>query len=566
MKLVTNEMTGMFLLPMSGELAAMVWEVLNSVGVIFVPFIILIIRSFFTAKAQGLDEGSPAVLAIKLLEKSFWVYVIVIIFVLLPITGQLKVEHRQYACADNPSLLNNDYSSAHNTTANRRVLDVLGANGGTSPSLWVGLVHQLSVGITETAVSKLSCQQGVNASDIAASFKNQIPQTESVYLSIQSFHEQCYNPAKTIIHKAIADSETLRSDVSRIRGWDFWPPSYDVGSELMRQTYHGEYLYDRNVNPITMDVPSHWFNNDISGKNLLCYDMAKSLYDKIERDIEDSEHYETDKNRFLAFAQLTNELIDESVIKHDMIMNVYSSVFTPKQEGEARWEAERKASSSFIPSFLSSYFDKRAKEQQELLHEMGALNSLGYLDALSLSVVKQGAIATSIVESAKGHAVVLMMPIIITLLQTVLMMALPIIAVMTSYSMKVIYHWSVFYFAITMSQFWITVGTQIETLLLSLLSTSHSVIERSSDVLGNGYSESLLVTSIAYSFVYITPIVWVMMIQIVAQVSAIAMTGAIGSAANIGGSGAQVIFNRTKELASRTRKGFARGKGKLMGG
>lgn len=567
MQLVTNEMTGMFLLPLANGVGNMVWSILNGIGIIFVPFVYLIIRSFFEAKAQGLDEGSPAVYAIKLLEKSFWGYVIVIIFVLIPTRGELTVEHRQFSCADNPSLLSNDYSMAQNSTANHRVLDVLGARDVSSPSMWVGFLHQLSVGFTETAVSKLSCKRGLTANEVTASLKNQIPQTESVYRSILSFDEQCYNIAQTNIHKAMAEGEVLRSSTSNVQGWHFWPPNYAVDNELMRQAYQGFHLYDRNVNPINMTVPNHWFNHDVKGKTLSCDELAESLYRKIERDMEESDSYAEDISRLLSFSQLTNPSTSESIIKHDMILSVYMSALNERGSKESQWAEERESSfnarslyTGLKNALMYSSIGQAVSSSQSAYEHFTNKEGPSTLDVVSRQIVALGGLLTSMTETPKSHAAVMMMPIIITLMQTILLVALPLVAVISGYSFKVIFNWSVFYFSVTMSQFWLALGGQVETLLLALLNRGTSLLDHAAVVFQPGMSDSYLVTSIAATFVYMTPVIWIMIVQILANISATTMMNAVASSAVVGQVGAESFFKNTNKAASRVIGEFKKDK------
>lgn len=560
MQLVTNEMTGMFLLPLANGIGNMVWSILNGIGIIFVPFVFLIVRCFFEARAQGLDEGSPAAYAIKLFEKSFWGYVVVIIFVLLPTRGELTVEHRQFSCADNPSLISNDYSSRQNSTANQRVLDVLGARDVSSPSLWVGFMHQLSVGFTETAVSKLSCQRGLTANEVTTSLKNQIPQTESVYRSILSFDEQCYNIAQTNIHKAMAEGEVLRSSTSNSQGWHFWPPSYAVDNDLMRQAYQGFLLYDRNMSPINMTVPNHWFNNDVKGQTLSCDELAESLYRKIERDMESSDTYAQDMNRLLSFSQLTNPSASEPVIKHDMILSVYMSALNERGSKESEWTEKKESSFSArslqtgLRNMLAYTEVGQALNFTENAYEHATDKSSSTLDIVSKHIVELGGVVTSMVETPKSHASVMMMPIIITLMQTILLVALPLVVVISGYSFKVIFNWTVFYFSVTMAQFWLALGGQVETLLLALLNRGGSVMDSITALVSQ--SDSYLVTSIAATFVYMTPVIWIMIVQILANISATSMMNAVASSAVVGQVGAESLFRSTNKAVSRTINEF----------
>ncbi|EGR4213369.1 conjugal transfer protein TraG N-terminal domain-containing protein [Vibrio metoecus] len=537
MNIVTNEISGIFMLPLASSLSNLNWQVMNELGIVFIPFIYSIVRCFFEARSQGLDEGSPAVLAIKLFEKAFWGYIIVIFLVATPYQSPLKVHHKQYSCSDNPSLISNQFIGANAATTT--ALAALGADTTISPPFWYGLLHQVSVGINETATSKLSCKKGLTALEVVDTLKKQIPESESVFRSIHSFHKDCYAVAQTALHSAMAKSEPLLHSTNSRSQWSFYPPAYAVGGGLMLSAYDGSYIKGKVLDEISMKVPDTWFDASQKGRTMACNTLAESLYKKIEADLSGGGAFQQDLKKLMDFARMTNPKVSEAEIVHDMVIRVYEGSLSGSASKDTQWKQ-----ASFVGGFDLGFltpqlYESLSKNPNYLEDSFSDGNSSTLMQAFSSTMVTLGGMVTSLVEAPKSHAVSLLLPMIVTILQTILLIALPLLVVLSGYSFVFIFNWSLFYFAITLTPFWLNVGQQIETLLLSLINYSDSLASHALNVYEGSDRDMYLVTSIASTFVYMTPVVWVMLVQIIGNISASTFMNAVSSGAVVGQTGAE---------------------------
>lgn len=561
MNIVTNELTGMFLLPLAQTMSLGVWDVINGLGLVFIPFLYIYVKSFFEARAQGLDEGSPSVLAIKLVEKSFIGYVVIIAFVLTPISGQFVVDHRQFSCMDNPSLLNNDLAGAG--SANSSALSALGVNLDTSPPLYFGLIHQISTGFNEAALSQMTCQKGASANEVVETMKRLIPKTETMAESINSFNQRCYRVAHNKATDAQAENKTINAQTNTKYNWSFQQPDYAASSGIIDSAYKGTLVAGQVNDPLYMEVPDTWFDTSDRGNNVRCSILAENLYDEIEKDLRSDSEYDDDAERMLAFASMFNPSLTPAEVTHDMVIKVFENAVTQQRSQQSRWREGEKNYTSIIGDFSRDEID-RARER---LMSGEAFDDVGQsaMNVVTETVVNLGGLITTMSESAKSYAVTLILPMIITIMQSVMLIALPILIVMSGYSWGFIYNWTLLYFSITMAPFWMNVGIQIETILLSMSNYSDSLWSHAMNVASsvesgytNGKAEMYIIGGTAATFVYLTPIIWVMLVQIIGNIAGSAFMNMVSGAAIVGQTGADLAQNKAEETA---KKGYESMKG-----
>lgn len=551
MNITTNEITGLLLLPFASNLADNAWDLVNQLGLVFIPFVIVMIKATFEARSEGLDEGSPAVLAIKLTERFFYGYLLVIVVVLMPTNTPINVTHTQYACAKKPSILSESF--ANSTGAANDALNAMGLQQTKSPSLWVGLLHQISTGMTETATSQISCSSGATAQEITSILKFAKPTSESVYKSIEYFHNKCYLVAKNLAHDAISTGKTLIHPTDNKYAWSFKRPSFAPNAGLIEGVYDGYYIHGENKGTLTMEVPSIWFDKTKPvGKHQNCSAMANSLYNKIQDDLTTDSSYNDDLAALSSFLNMFNNA-SPTEIRHDMTVNVYENVvngvITANKEEAAFKQAERLKSWGFGTSIIP----KKALEQAE--------DTESFAQKYFSTVVSIGAIKQTIFETAKAKAVVVILPMLITVFQAVLIAALPALIVLSGGSAKFIFHWSLFYFSITFSAFFLNVGIQLESLLLSLANYSSSLLAHTMNNDSAGVENAYLVSAAAATFVYLIPVIWVMLVQIIGNISASSFMNAVAGGAMVGDAGAKATTGAIEKTVEKSIGGKDDNKG-----
>ncbi|MFL7013577.1 conjugal transfer protein TraG N-terminal domain-containing protein [Enterovibrio norvegicus] len=569
MNLVTNELSGIFLLPLAAVLGEKVFELVAGLGLFAIPFGYIIVASTFEARAQGLDEGSPAVLAVKMVEKSFWGFVFIIILALMPVSGKLNVEHRQYSCLDNPSLVGNKLANA--STASEDALRALGITSEMSPPMFVGWLHQLSTGMNEAMTSRLTCKKGATGVEVADVLTKLLPENESVFQSIHSFNNQCYKVALTEAKSSIAQNKELRYEIDNKYAWSFHRPPFALNGELINGVYSGSFIKFQNTNPITMDVKETWFDQSVINTNQHCSDMSASLYAKLEGDIRSDPDFESQLNKIAGFTSLFNATVTNAEIVHDMIAITYENAVSGRVANGSQWKAAKQESGWELglvePTMAAVQMFSPLSAFQGLSDlTTSEVTDMNVLNAGTTAVVTVGALFNTIVESAKSHAVVLIIPLVVTVFQLILQLSLPILIVISGFSFKFLYNWTLLYFSISLVPLWTSLGIQIETLLLSLSNYSGALSSHLLNVKSGSDMQMYLVSSTAATFVYLIPVIWVMLVQIVGNIAASSFMNAVAGAAIVGQSGGDAVNTTIEDTSRKVSNGlFAGDKNKGSG-
>ncbi len=529
------------------------WNVANGLGLVFAPFVFLFVYTFFESRAQGLDEGSPAVLAIKSVEKLFYPWIIILIVVVMPVSNALHVEYRQYSCLDNPALTSNSHTSP--TTASQTALAAMNLVS-QSPSMLTGLIHTVSLGVNEALTSQIACTKGAGRKEVSDIVQSSLPQTESVYRSIVAFNNQCYLPAKTNIREAMASNMSLRYTQDNLNGWAFYPPSYDGNALLMTSAYDGTYIQGSNTSKISIDTPNTWYDSATRNAILDCKVAGQKLYDKIEDDLVTRPNFTENSAKVLDYASIFNASLQPAQVKHDLVVAVYQNALSTEGSSQSKWldmETERKKAGWSIFGLSLPSLDSQPSIIEDIAeHSWGGTDS-SVMRSVSNTIVSIGSVATNIFESSKSHAVVLILPLMVIIVQCILVVVLPILTVISGYSYKFLFNWCLLYFSVSLVPFWLNFGMLMETLMLSMSDYSDSLIAHAMNLYDGGADayKPYLVSTTSAMFVYLIPIIWIMLVQIVGNVAGSAFMTVVAGAAVVGQQGAELVTKAIQESAEK---------------
>lgn len=555
MNIVTNEPTGLFLIPLGATLGNQVWGLVNGLGLIFIPFAALYIYAFFTSRAQGRDEGSPAVLAIKLVEFGFYPMLLILFFCLIPVSGSLNTTYKQYSCMDEPSVSSN--AKIDISQASAAALQALGVDTKTSPPMLFGIVHQVSTGINEALTSTLSCNKGSSAVEAGRALKSISAESQSVALSIREFNKQCYLPTRNDVIKAMSEGKLLRnSNTNNKYAWSFYPPNSAVatGVKLMLDAYDGYIIEGAPGSKKQMEPSSTWISDTYKGVTTDCDVLAQELYNKISTDIDNSSS-STVKNATSAltgFVSLFNNNTGTTalMVKHDLIMAVYENAGRVQKEDRNFQAASRKQFSNSVPTVTTQPTDSERDSENF---------SLSADNGMSTMLVALGSFFTDITEDAKSLGATMVIPLMVVVFQVLLCAFLPMVGLLSGFKPKVIYSWILAYFSVTLIPFWLNFAVQLQTILLSLGSYNEYKSSIDTGVADTTFTSTHLLGTTANMFVYVIPMVWIVLVQIVGNIGASVVTNALSGSTQAGQAGAKQL----EELQKGVSKGADRYGGKL---
>lgn len=214
--ILVQESFGQVVIPYGIAEANEVFNILNGLGLIFIPFGAAIVRSFFVARAQGADEGSPSILAIKMLEKSFYSMIAVMYLFFIPNdSASTDVRYNHYLCGVG---IKDSYPYA--ALQKQGAIDTASISvvkGDPFLPLGFGIMNNLSVGTSESLSGALeSCKSTAAVqAEIDKAYINIAD--EKLVQNLIWFNEQCFAPAlKQIAEDVTTGSSTLADPYNRI--------------------------------------------------------------------------------------------------------------------------------------------------------------------------------------------------------------------------------------------------------------------------------------------------------------------------------------------------------------
>jgi hypothetical protein len=541
MNLVTGDAAGVFLIPLGASLNIAAWDTFNSLGLVYLPFLYLYISSWAKAHTQGADEGSSGILLIKYLEKGFYGYLFLIMIFCLPIGNEQKVSYRQFSCLDNPSISSNALKDIN--TASAGVLNALNLGNDSLP-VGVGFLHNTFNGMNGALISKMACTKGASKSEVSKVLKDALPKTESVYQSIMEFDQQCFSIAKNNLKEAIGKKDAIKPNVNYgdQTGWTFYPRY--TSSPVITQVYENLYLNSpQTINSMQMEVTNNWFNSSVRGTTQKCSDMAESLYEKIEEDMTSYSDFDDKLEKLKAYTKMFNPNATDASLKHDLVNITYNNAVSGDPSRELLFSEaspERSGFSLFGTSTPTQQWEQ-LKVDLESFGEKSESDNFSLMRSFSNVVVGVGSLFANVEETAKSLAVVMIIPSMMIMVKVVLLGSLPVLFVLSGFNVKFLYNWILLYFSVSLVPYWVNVGLQLETILLSMADYNESIskhISNLTDLTLEG-SNLYLISATASTFVYMLPVLWVVLVQMVGNVAGSIFMNLVAGAAIAGQAGAQ---------------------------
>lgn len=212
------EVTGAWTIPFGIDLGNTFWETINSTGLFLIPFSISIVNCWLKARSGGQDEGSSAIMFIKLLEKS-WIsmFFCMLVFV-IPVnestyvpdsytsdgttTSFSPINFKVYSCRGDHSTILPSSTTSGNVSPNLPFTQTL----NTSLPLFMGLANQMFQGYAQSLNAMIPCDENMNAAYLMAeSASFNANGDDDIQYSAKQFVNQCYLPAMKNISTSISN-------------------------------------------------------------------------------------------------------------------------------------------------------------------------------------------------------------------------------------------------------------------------------------------------------------------------------------------------------------------------
>lgn len=202
-----------------------IWELLVETGLFALPMLFSILRLWLKVREEGDDEGNKGKLLISRLEHALYLQIVMIAFTCMPLmtasaNNLVYDESRSQQCGYTILKPQDTNLGAMQSTLDGQVAKL---------PLWWAFTHTLNKAVTQAAITAIPCKPDLRQ----LRFDVQRTQITSPVLrqEVQEFYEQCYVPARTKIKR-----QQIEVDEVQARDLDW------IGSRLMVETPG---LYDR---------------------------------------------------------------------------------------------------------------------------------------------------------------------------------------------------------------------------------------------------------------------------------------------------------------------------------
>jgi hypothetical protein len=212
-----------------------IFNVLADSGIVFIPFIGIILGHVISTRKAGDDEGAAAVQSVKRIETDVIVTLFVMMVAVIPVStvslGEMRYSKPQLSCKKDAALINgNDTKTTVDYT-----LDTIGGESGKAP-VWWAIMHMLSKSVTSASIAGIPCSYELASVEVTmASTKIEDP---AVRAELQRFIQDCFRPgyAQFVYDGANGVANADQSDVK-------W-----IGSEHLISNYYNRF-YSKRAHP-----------------------------------------------------------------------------------------------------------------------------------------------------------------------------------------------------------------------------------------------------------------------------------------------------------------------------
>lgn len=214
-----------------------IWSVLADSGVIYIPFIAILVSSIAQAKKAGDDEGSPAKQSLKNVEVDLLVGIMVMFIAAIPFTtvqlGNMQYVRPTLDCNATPgTVIGTNTNTSYDST-----LATISGQSGRIP-IWWGFVHTLTKSIVSASIASIPCTGDMSA--VNFQLENDAIEDPRVRREYLAFLHDCHMPAK---------SKFIRKDPSGLAAAQWQTINYPGSSYFLTTPGYYDTFYQSDPNP-----------------------------------------------------------------------------------------------------------------------------------------------------------------------------------------------------------------------------------------------------------------------------------------------------------------------------
>ncbi|MGR5296963.1 hypothetical protein ACPV5U_19120 [Vibrio mediterranei] len=525
--ILVQEQFGQVIIPFAINLGRTAFDVINGLGLVFIPFIAAFIRAFLESRAQGADEGPASVLAIKMLEKSMVGMLFVLIFFTIPAKyGEADVEFNRFQCGMGVGETAMD--AIYNIVPNLEHVGKDIAQTKAALSMGMGLTNNVTIGIAESLSGSLTCPKDIAAIEAEVQKSYIAISDESLVANLKHFNDQCFSPALTRVAEGVAQGTSkLAYPYAATRNTFFGTnlyaayqgvansPSQSTMSMRIKDTefvgtVDSRYKpsnYDSNARGYSyvsgaMEASNKFsYNASHTTNNLIidCQDAAQDYRSILQRYVETNHSDEIEsiyKSSTVfpspndtdgsAYTKTRNDILDEYV--HQAFLDAFSGKRFIVDTNPAIAKAE---GTNFITSRLS---------RDGWLDWLNFIDPSKTVDIVKDTSVQVGFAVGNVFKAAERSNLYSTLPLFLTMLFAVLYVASPLLIWLSGFSMKLVFNLIFIQFYLAMGYYWLNVSYMMSNILWMLSESFYASWVMSSASMATHY--------MAYSMPFVVLIAW----------------------------------------------------------
>ena len=437
------------------------WSSLMQTGLALVPFVALIASEWFKVRQEGEDEGNKGVLLIARIETRLYAMIICYAFTCVPMMSlsfnPVNAVERTNGSGESCSVAVIGQGQWGSNT-----LNAIDGQSAEIP-LWWALVHAVSKGVTNVAVSSIPCSPDLQA--ITSEIDAQSITDPGLKRELGEFQRQCYGAARNRLFQQGGTIEALEGqDVD-------W-----LGSEFFLNTpgYYDSFYAGRPVEDFPYDA-----NRDQArpgtGPGRPGYPSCRQWWENSESGL---------------YARLHDQ-VDPGI--WDGLRSIFSAT---DAEGEV------------IRRLISNRAGSANGNQDIAVTGYGNLDGTSVEDGLSMVAGGVGGAMGAVLGKAGMDMLKRALPMVQYILIMAVVICLPFVMTISGYSFKVAGTASFGLFALWFLTFWWELARWINANLINLLYSSEAAKMSFVAAAQNGYDKLVLIF-VEWATFLILPGIWV---------------------------------------------------------
>jgi len=513
MNFTISDPTGLFTLPFLITMAENAYNLMNELGLIFIPFTFVIVQSFFDSRSQGADEGAEAVIFVKLIESRFIPMFLILLLAVMPVTDSVSpnFKYRAYQCTDAPSILV-ALDSVEDLRPNTNYANLY---GNSNPSMLFGIVNEIGAAINGVGIGSLNCEAGINRNEVGEILSKIEVHKAIRAKALKEFDKQCYTKAVGSINRLESNNDTLNVDFNSAPYNSIDSLAYD--SPALIKMYNGT-ITSPMRDPMLFIVPDYWDEIETGvGETATCEYISSTITNEIKTDL-----YATS-----AFS-VTGDF-------NSMASRVYKTINTPNGANFTLSDAVQEMTRASYRNTATSWYNplmKRASiektptvETRAVVNNQAVNSTTSYNTSYSSPSYQQptqggitnsavsglayfGAMWSNLTKSIETLTYLRITPVILTIMQGCILAFGGIVLLLSGYNSRVLLHLALFYFSLSLVPFFMNVGVIFDNVITGL-------VENKSNGLNISNSSVIEIVNLAgTTLIILCPLAWLTLVQL----------------------------------------------------